>query len=528
MPPKKRGSGKASRGDGSNGIEMDDELDTFQKSRDKILLESEEEEEETDEEGVFDLDASESEEEDDEEEEEEEEEGEEGEEGEGGTAWGTKKGAFYGADYIDEELGEDYHSDMEDAELEEQELARLRKKQTEVLDESDFVSAESTLFQKSKEAPKEVEEVVESDDEIERELIERDVSKLTDEQKLELIVKDSPELLGLLEEFKEQMVYVKAWLMPAITRAKAQGAKGSGLEYLETKMQLVLRYCLNVSFYMALRAEGPVAKDHPVISQLVETKGLMSKMEPLDALLSSEMQTLALTHRIENASDESDLEVESEDFEEETSESEDEDEEEEDDNEEMEEEEENDEVVEAIKPTLSIKPSKLQYEEAAFKKGKAKKEMVGNQDIVTENDFGEVEVEEEEGQKKRKKSVWTKTAPKTKKDHASAETDVPRKDRERRDTVHYADEDEDYQDIAEQGVAKPAGMDAEQENDYYHQVAESRKKRKVERDALHAKKADYLPEEEAEAKRGINWQIEKNKGLTARRGKTNNPRVKHK
>lgn len=48
------------------------------------------------------------------------------------------------------------------------------------------------------------------------------------------------------------------------------------------------------------------------------------------------------------------------------------------------------------------------------------------------------------------------------------------------------------------------------------------------RDEVFARKAGYLPEEEAEEKRGVNWQIQKNKGLTPARSKTNNPRVKGK
>lgn len=64
-------------------------------------------------------------------------------------------------------------------------------------------------------------------------------------------------------------------------------------------------------------------------------------------------------------------------------------------------------------------------------------------------------------------------------------------------------------------------------DEYYNSVREGLKKRKQERDDAHKRVADYLPEEEAEEKRGINWQIQKNKGLTPHR-KINNPRVKHK
>lgn len=72
------------------------------------------------------------------------------------------------------------------------------------------------------------------------------------------------------------------------------------------------------------------------------------------------------------------------------------------------------------------------------------------------------------------------------------------------------------------------GSGAEEgEDDYYEVVKTSRKKRKEERDAAHVRVAEYLPEEEAEEKRGINYQMSKNKGLTPHR-KIKNPRVKGK
>jgi hypothetical protein len=83
-------------------------------------------------------------------------------------------------------------------------------------------------------------------------------------------------------------------------------------------------------------------------------------------------------------------------------------------------------------------------------------------------------------------------------------------------------------DVFHYNQRKRPGHPQDELDEYYNSVREGRKKRKQDRDEAHQRTADYLPEEEAEEKRGINWQMQKNKGLTPHRSKVNNPRVKHK
>eukprot|EP00123_Amoebidium_parasiticum_P012738 comp21545_c0_seq1/m.30019 comp21545_c0_seq1/g.30019 ORF comp21545_c0_seq1/g.30019 comp21545_c0_seq1/m.30019 type:complete len:588 (-) comp21545_c0_seq1:165-1928(-) len=535
-PPAKTGKKQAE----AVGFELDDELDTFTKSRQKIMLEDGEGSSgESEEEAVFDLPEQDSDEESDEDEDDfnedefngEDGEGEEEDEEEGDEidekAWGSKKSAFYGTDYVDEELGDDYHSDMEDAELEEKELERMQKKQAAAFDDSDFMSTEATLFQKPKQKKQKEEEVtVESDDEVEREVIARDVSTLTDTEKLELIVKDSPELLGLVEDMKEKMAYMRNTIMPLIAAAEGNTFSREGLSYLKTKQQLVMRYCLNVSFYLALRATGPVPRDHPVIGQLVSVRQLMEKMQPIDDMVTSQIQDMG--GESDDSEDESDDDLTSQM---EGLDSDNQSEEEEDDDMQIDSKTHNGKTKAPRKPAFSIKPEKLQHEATeykAVKKTKWKENTKQSKQLIAADDFGEVELEnpKPEGGKK-KKSVWAKNAPKKQREAESAETDVPRRERdgvrERRDAVVFDDDDDgDYQELPAGKRSRDTGDD-----DLYEQVAAAKKKRKLERELAHKKVASYLPEEEAENKRGINWQMSKNKGLTPRR-KSNNPRVKHK
>ena len=65
-----------------------------------------------------------------------------------------------------------------------------------------------------------------------------------------------------------------------------------GVVYLEVKQQLLLNYCLNLTYYLLLKAEGRSVKDHPVIQQLLELRTALDKMRPLDAKLKYQVDRL--------------------------------------------------------------------------------------------------------------------------------------------------------------------------------------------------------------------------------------------
>jgi hypothetical protein len=79
------------------------------------------------------------------------------------------------------------------------------------------------------------------------ETLRKDTSTLTDEQKLEIIVAESPELIQLLEEFKENIGEVKEKLQPVLQKIKAgELPTSNGVSYLEVKHRIYyLTYNLN-------------------------------------------------------------------------------------------------------------------------------------------------------------------------------------------------------------------------------------------------------------------------------------------
>jgi hypothetical protein len=124
--------------------------------------------------------------------------------------------------------------------------------------------------------------------------VHRDISQLTKAEKLELIQRDAPELLVLMDQFKEKIVEIKERIQPLIQQLKAKKVPktSQGLSYLEVKYHLLLSYCINISFYLLLKSEGRSVKNHPVIEQLVRTRVTLEKMRPLDQRLKYQIDKL--------------------------------------------------------------------------------------------------------------------------------------------------------------------------------------------------------------------------------------------
>ena len=132
---------------------------------------------------------------------------------------------------------------------------------------------------------------------VEVETLVRDVSKLTNAEKLVALTVESPELVGLIEDMNSKLTELNSKISPlwklindtAETRAYA---KDDLVDYLEVKQQLLLSYCLNITFYLYLKSQGRSVKSHPVMKQLLELRYVMEKMRPLDAKLQHQIDRL--------------------------------------------------------------------------------------------------------------------------------------------------------------------------------------------------------------------------------------------
>ncbi|KAG5500398.1 hypothetical protein JKF63_03490 [Porcisia hertigi] len=127
------------------------------------------------------------------------------------------------------------------------------------------------------------------------ETVERDFAALTTAERLAVLKKESPELLKLLMELKTYLAEVKTLAQPLhelLYERKVSASDKNLVSFLETKVQLMLSYCMHVTFYLLLKSEGRKVAGHPVIDHLVEIRVYLEKMWPLEEKLQYSLNRL--------------------------------------------------------------------------------------------------------------------------------------------------------------------------------------------------------------------------------------------
>eukprot|EP01130_Rhizamoeba_saxonica_P009165 TRINITY_DN3724_c0_g1_i1.p1 TRINITY_DN3724_c0_g1~~TRINITY_DN3724_c0_g1_i1.p1 ORF type:complete len:585 (+),score=188.66 TRINITY_DN3724_c0_g1_i1:15-1769(+) len=208
--------------------------------------------------------------------------------------WGKN---VYGADYVDSEI----ISSEEEAMEEEKEVLLLQKKKDRKRALADFNDDDIMLLKSKKKTKKSINK----DDAMLIKSMNDDLERLDDVQKikksesfskaekLEIIVNDSPELLGLLDSFKTNIEELRERIQPLLQKIKNNELQTSnGVSYLEVKFHLLLSYCTNICYYLLCKADGKPVKDHPVIDHLVHTRVIIEKLAPLDNKLKYQIDKL--------------------------------------------------------------------------------------------------------------------------------------------------------------------------------------------------------------------------------------------
>ena len=115
------------------------------------------------------------------------------------------------------------------------------------------------------------------------ETVERDLSKLTRDERLDIINADSPELVGLFEDLKIRLKEIKQRIRPMLEKiSPGDIVLTKARSFLQMRKSLLITYCTDISFYLMLKAEGKqVLKTHPVIRQIVDLRKLVEQSEPL-------------------------------------------------------------------------------------------------------------------------------------------------------------------------------------------------------------------------------------------------------
>jgi U3 small nucleolar ribonucleoprotein protein LCP5 len=66
----------------------------------------------------------------------------------------------------------------------------------------------------------------------------------------------------------------------------------NGVSFLEVKNQLLLNYCINLSYFLLRKTEGKEIQEHPVVEELVRTRTTMEKLRPINVKLKYQIDKL--------------------------------------------------------------------------------------------------------------------------------------------------------------------------------------------------------------------------------------------
>ncbi|EPY18716.1 U3 small nucleolar RNA-associated protein 3 [Strigomonas culicis] len=128
------------------------------------------------------------------------------------------------------------------------------------------------------------------------EAVERDFASLSKSERLAVLKKESPEVLKMLDDLKKYLAEVKQLAQPLNEllhqRRLTSESDKNLVAFLETKVQLMLSYCMHVTFYLLLKSEGRKVAGHPVIDNLVEIRVYLEKMWPLEEKLQYSLNRL--------------------------------------------------------------------------------------------------------------------------------------------------------------------------------------------------------------------------------------------
>jgi U3 small nucleolar RNA-associated protein 3 len=131
------------------------------------------------------------------------------------------------------------------------------------------------------------------EDGAEVEELSKDLSSMSREEKLQVLISDAPELVELLSGFKDSVGQIRTQIAPLIQQVKdGKLPTSSGSSFLEVKFHLLLSYCINITFYLLLKARGEAVQDHPVIETLVKLRALIEKCGPIDLKLKYQIEKL--------------------------------------------------------------------------------------------------------------------------------------------------------------------------------------------------------------------------------------------
>jgi len=187
-------------------------------------------------------------------------------------AWGKKARIFHNTDYIDQDFGGFEGSDAEMAEQEELEAKEIQKRLTAELEENDFLSLIPVVKKPQKSSG--------SKEAKSKEILKIDFDNLSIGEKKKLIERECPEVVHMLDEYKDKLKDARNIRQ---TLEEVEAADAILHQFYQSKFHAILNYCINISYYLYLRATSPTnCKGHPVIKRILQFRRLLDELSKFD------------------------------------------------------------------------------------------------------------------------------------------------------------------------------------------------------------------------------------------------------
>ncbi|XP_065592808.1 something about silencing protein 10 [Cyrtonyx montezumae] len=201
-------------------------------------------------------------------------------------SWGRRKQLYYDTDYGSDAQAKGKRSQQDvdaEEEEEEQEAKVIQRRLVEDLGEDDYGLdvIQSYVVEQQKTHDSKGQKIA------------KDLQALSKKEQLKLLKQESPELLQLIEDFEVKLMELKDELHPLLQMVKnGTIPQGKGSRYLQTKYQLYLNYCANISFYLVLKSKRMPIHSHPIIERLVAYRNIINDLAVIDQKLSSQVRLL--------------------------------------------------------------------------------------------------------------------------------------------------------------------------------------------------------------------------------------------
>jgi len=102
----------------------------------------------------------------------------------------------------------------------------------------------------------------------------------------------APEFEGVVADFQLKMAEAARLARVAALAETGQLPEGAQMDFVRSKLQLLLNYSTNIAAYLMFRAQGESLTLHPVTGRLVQYRQLLDSLKPMDEVVMPGVEAL--------------------------------------------------------------------------------------------------------------------------------------------------------------------------------------------------------------------------------------------